>query len=202
MKQIKQEKNKFIQTPTRKTSLIQRMLTADSKPQEFCNGVCFILWGCYNWTQRDVNNVSFIARWQQNTPANHMAAVRCRGVSQVAKETLWQRCRDTAATTQCELAPVCEILITLNNLLIYLLTHTISNWPKYYSARHLRTDWHAAKAVIVSISYKMRVRSKQENKRKLVVITDLPISISTAASHCSQSNQLKHKWCTNYQTMH
>lgn len=142
----------------KKKSLIQRMLTVHSKPQEFCNDVCFILRGCYNWTQCDVNNVSFIARWQQNTPANHMAAVRCWGVSQVAKETRWQRCRGTAAATQCELAPVCEILITLNNLLIYLLAHTISNWPKYYSARHLRTDWHAAKAVLVGISCMKRTR--------------------------------------------
>lgn len=64
-----------------------------------------------------------------------MAAVHHRDVSQVAKETLWQRRRDTAATTQCELASVREILITLNNLLIYLLTHAISNWPKYYCAK-------------------------------------------------------------------
>lgn len=59
-----------------------------------------------------------------------MAAVHRRGVSQVAKETWWRRCRGTAATTQCRLAPVCEILITLNNLLICPRTHTISNCPK------------------------------------------------------------------------
>lgn len=55
-------------------------------------------------------------------------------------------------------SPLCEILITLNNLLIYLLTHTISNWPKYYSAKHSHTYRHAAKAVIVSISCMKRVR--------------------------------------------
>lgn len=116
----------------KKTLLIQRMLSILSNQKEFSNCVRFSLWGCYNWTRCDINNVSFIARWQQNTPVNHMAAVRRRGVSQVAKETRWRCRRDTAATTQCRLAPVCEILITLNNLLIYPLTHThtIFNWPK------------------------------------------------------------------------
>ncbi len=98
-----------------------------------------------------------------------MAAVRSRGVSQVAKETRWKRRRDTAATTQCGLAPVCEILITLNNLLIYPHTHTISNWPKNTVA-DFYTDWHAAKVVVVGVNYKKgnRIRSLKRTIRPRV----------------------------------
>ena len=50
---------------------------------------------------------------------------------------LWKRDRDTAAAAQCGLAPVCEILLVLYNLLICPLTHTISYWPQHNVARRV-----------------------------------------------------------------
>lgn len=135
------------------------MLPILSEPQEFSNCVRFSLWGCYNWSWCDINNVGFIARWQQNTPANHMAAVHGGGVSQVAKEMRWRRCRDTAVTTLCRLAPVCEILITLNNLLIYPHTHRTSTWPKKFRGRHShRLARRKGCDSVIGVSYKKRVR--------------------------------------------
>lgn len=79
-----------------------------------------------------------------------MAAACSRGVSQVAKKKLWKLRRDTAATTQRGRAPVCEISITLNNLLIYphkcAHIHAIFfNCPKNTVADILHTDLHATK---------------------------------------------------------
>lgn len=74
-------------------------------------------------------SISF-ARWQQNKPVNHMAAVSGGGVSQDAEEMWWRCCRDTAVTAQRRLFfPLRKILITLYNQLIYSHTNFFSNWP-------------------------------------------------------------------------
>lgn len=113
-------------------------------PWQLCHGFCFASWCCHNWTKCGINNVSFTARRQQNTPVNHMAAVHGWGTSQIAKETAWRHVEKRSMTTMwCGPVAVTEILITRNNLLIHLHRHAHTLITLKWCGRNLanRKDW-------------------------------------------------------------
>lgn len=104
-----------------------------------------------------------------------------------AEESAKQRRRHGggAAGTQQQASPcVCEILTTLNNLLISPHTHSISSWH-YSTVADTHTDWHASEGVIVGVDYKKGIVKCSNLRVKFVMplLISVVILKKTSADH-------------------